>query len=1582
MESGNYAPIILSNPVELGRPNKAYTYQLKAIDPDLDTLTYSLVTAPDGMTIDSSTGLINWATPVTSSTQKEIAVQVQDSRGGIDTQQYQLFWDAEAGEISGKVYTNDVLPLGADIPVTAITTADNYFSLYYGNASGSDLTYVGGGDNWPSAFKYNFNLKPDDYLYAVAWNLPGGSPRMWLGEFDLPDGVKLLSNDSDWVNKVGSGINPFYLLPSTTQLNQDISQGTWLTPQQSAPNLPGQVWGQNYQISEEAEFIWSDSFYAPSPTDEHYVIFKSATPVGTYLVNHSQRGLEGQTVYLDINTNSQLDLNEPSTVTDVQGNYSFTVSEGSYSVKLADLSGWSQFFPTNNNQVTVNSGESESGINFGRTQTKPHSTNSNSAPVFNSQPLTDAEAGQKFLYQSIATDNDEDSLIYDLAVKPDGMTVDPVTGFVRWRPTSTQVGQLQVVLRVQDSYGGVALQSFTVNVTPTINPPVFTTNDLAVVPVVGKTFTYQFQAIDPQGSPVSYQLDSTEPNATIDANTGLFSWTPNAIISPTSYDGIAHFGVTVLNELGRKSTTFFELIPTLNNDNAAPVITSNPRITTASLQPYLYQVVANDPNNNLITYSLENAPSGMTINNLGQIEWTPSANQLGTNNISIKVEDGQGGTVNQNYQLQVVNPSNLITQPPVITSSPPSTNAVVDVQYRYTPKISNPDNNVVVFALDKAPVGMVIDQKTGTLLWTPTIEQLGDHEITVRALSSLGGTNIQTFTLFVQPVNVPSVITSTANTIASVGKLYTYAVTATDAENHSLNYSLLQAPTGMSIDATNGLISWIPVSTQQGLQEIKLAVDDGLGGITTQSYSVQVAASAANNPPKITSAPVGTAAVDQVYKYQFIAIDPEGGNLTYTIAGAPVGMSISPTGLVQWTPTAAQVGNYAVKVIATDSAGAAAVQGFNLNTIVNLAPVVQTQPLTTVTVGNSYRYDIKAIDQNADALSFSIKQAPAEMTLDTFGRIRWNPTTNNIGVHPIILAVTDSRGATSLQTYQLTVAADTMAPQVSLLATQNTFDIGDVATFVVKATDNVAVKNLQLLVDGQPLAIDNNGLAKVSISHPGKITAIATAIDAAGNVGSTSTEVIVLDPNDINAPVISLDLSAITNGTITAPTNIIGTVTDSNLAEYILEVAPVGSEDFVKVFEGNSDVTDGVLGKFDPSLLENDTYTVRLTAFDTNNQGSVVEDTISVAGDLKLGNFKLSFTDLSVPVTGIPISLTRTYDTLTANTTDDFGYGWRMEFRDTDLRTSLGRDRVYEELGVRSLAFKDGTRVYLTLPGGKREGFTFRPQPARTIDGQPLGIFSNYMYAPEFVPDKGVTDKLTVQNAYLTKGKDGRFYGLNMSGYNPVDDSAGFGGYYQLTTKEGIEYRVDALTGDLQTVTDTNGNKLTYSDAGIVSSTGKSITFERDAAGRIAAVKDPMGELVRYQYDTAGDLVGVTDRDANTTQFEYNGGRAHYLDQIIDPLGREAVKTEYDELGRLKKIFDADGNPVEMVYDPENSLQTVKDALGNPTTYEYDERGNVVTEIDAVGKVTKSAYDEDNNLLSETIISDRSGATGFTTKYT
>ncbi|NLX56285.1 MAG: hypothetical protein GXY58_14345, partial [Planctomycetaceae bacterium] len=73
----NRAPTITSTPVTSATPATPYSYDVAATDPDVgDTLTYSLVTAPSGMTINSSTGLLQW-TPTTLG-MNAVTVRVQD----------------------------------------------------------------------------------------------------------------------------------------------------------------------------------------------------------------------------------------------------------------------------------------------------------------------------------------------------------------------------------------------------------------------------------------------------------------------------------------------------------------------------------------------------------------------------------------------------------------------------------------------------------------------------------------------------------------------------------------------------------------------------------------------------------------------------------------------------------------------------------------------------------------------------------------------------------------------------------------------------------------------------------------------------------------------------------------------------------------------------------------------------------------------------------------------------------------------------------------------------------------------------------------------------------------------------------------------------------------------------------------------------------------------------------------------------------------------------------------------------------------------------------------------------------------
>lgn len=69
---------------------KVYTHQIKATDPDGDTLTYSLKTAPAEMTIEPSTGLIHWNVSPEFKEKAPVTVSVTDGHGGEAVQSFTI----------------------------------------------------------------------------------------------------------------------------------------------------------------------------------------------------------------------------------------------------------------------------------------------------------------------------------------------------------------------------------------------------------------------------------------------------------------------------------------------------------------------------------------------------------------------------------------------------------------------------------------------------------------------------------------------------------------------------------------------------------------------------------------------------------------------------------------------------------------------------------------------------------------------------------------------------------------------------------------------------------------------------------------------------------------------------------------------------------------------------------------------------------------------------------------------------------------------------------------------------------------------------------------------------------------------------------------------------------------------------------------------------------------------------------------------------------------------------------------------------------------------------------------------------
>ena len=105
----------------------------------------------------------------------------------------------------------------------------------------------------------------------------------------------------------------------------------------------------------------------------------------------------------------------------------------------------------------------------------------------------------------------------------------------------------------------------------------------------------------------------------------------------------------------------------------------------------------------------------------------------------------------------------------------------------------------------------------------------------------------------------------------------------------------------------------------------------------------------ANQSPTITSTPITAATVGEEYTYDVEATDPDSGDtLTYSLTTSPTGMNInSITGVINWAPTSAQIGDYNVTVEVSDGS-LSDTQSFII--VVSEAPPAPPAPPTPVAV--------------------------------------------------------------------------------------------------------------------------------------------------------------------------------------------------------------------------------------------------------------------------------------------------------------------------------------------------------------------------------------------------------------------------------------------------------------------------------------------------------------------------------------------------------------------------------------------------------------------------------------------------------
>jgi RHS repeat-associated protein len=677
---------------------------------------------------------------------------------------------------------------------------------------------------------------------------------------------------------------------------------------------------------------------------------------------------------------------------------------------------------------------------------------------------------------------------------------------------------------------------------------------------------------------------------------------------------------------------------------------------------------------------------------------------------------------------------------------------------------------------------------------------------------------------------------------------------------------------------------------------------------------------------------------------------------TLTVQGTPV--PLSSQGIA--TYVISTPGGHLVEATATDAAGNVGAATTSFAAGLDLEPPVVgvTATPSTVDLTQPVSIQVTATDNVAVVTRSLIVSGPGiagdlPLALDGAGRATFTPF--RPGTFTLVATATDpsALSGTATTSFEAQGVPDDTAPQVVLTIAPRTVPIGESVTLTVTATDDVGVTETTLEINGTPMTLDASGQLVFTPPALGTYTALATASDGAGNQASASETFRAVDPaGDDDPPVVEI-LTPAMDSDLTAPVSIVGTAQDETLVSYRLEYSPRGQNQYTTFAEGSSDVVNGVLGTFDTTLLLNDVYDVRLIAEDVNGSSASTQVAYSVKENLKVGNFTVTFQDLAIPVAGMPITVNRTYDSRNKSK-GDFGVGWSLDLQTTRVTENriLGVGWAITVSGgpipMQCLDPVGEHYVSVTLPNGRTEEFDMEVTPRCQLIFQ----FANVAFRAR----PGTTSTLQSLDGTDVLFSGGELFDFDLDLYDPSR--------YRLTAADGTVFDLDQAFG-VRSVTDPNGNSVTFSANGILHSAGKSVTFERDASGRITKITDPNGNQLLYGYDSRGDLVSFTDANSNETGYLYNS--SHGLLEIQDPRGITPIRNEYDDQGRLIAHTDAHGRTIEYSHDIEGRQETIKDRLGHLRVLYYDDRGNVVTEIDAAGNVIERTFDARNNRLSETL---------------
>ena len=600
--------------------------------------------------------------------------------------------------------------------------------------------------------------------------------------------------------------------------------------------------------------------------------------------------------------------------------------------------------------------------------------------------------------------------------------------------------------------------------------------------------------------------------------------------------------------------------------------------------------------------------------------------------------------------------SQIVNRPPIITSA--NTASVLDTDtFVLTLEGNDPDGDNVTFTVVQSTTDdsnlFTIDN--GNLVFNAPQafdNQPGannDYQVDIQAEDEEGGVSVQTVTVSVTDGNSDPVITSLD--VASVSDIDTFvlAPTANDVDGDNVTFTVVQSTTDDSslftIDNGNLVFNALqPFDNQPGANndyQVDIQVDDGEGGVTTQTVTVSV--TDGNSDPVITSLDVASVSDIDTFVLTPTANDVDGDNVTFTVVQSTTDDSslftIDNGNLVFNAPQAFdnQPGannDYQVDIQADDGEGGVTTQTVTVTvTDGNTAPVITSSDAASVLDTNTVVVALEATDVDGEIPTFTVVQSANDdsslFTIDADNNLVFSMPQdfdNQFGAdndYQVDIQADDGEGGVTTQTVTVSVTDGNTAP---VITSSDTVSVLDTSTVVLalEATDvdgETPTFTVLLSVDDDSnlftVDADNNLVffaPQASDNQPGAVNDYQVDIKAEDGEGGVTTQTVTVSVTDVNeAPIFvgnNQQLSLEQDESSTETFDLLELFADPEDQNLTLEIVGGANANLFQIVNNELTLIDV------PELIgpESPTYQVEIVA----NDG--VNDSITETVDLTINN--------------------------------------------------------------------------------------------------------------------------------------------------------------------------------------------------------------------------------------------------------------------------------------------------------------------------------------------------------------------------